>query len=84
MQKALQSQANAASGSAGSSSKHKPGVGHKDGSSSKAGATTRKDGTRGTKRGREEVSVPCAFVLLLDTMTDLTCGLVVGRRQQKA
>jgi len=54
VQKALQAQASAANASAASSSKHKSGGGHKDGSASKAGASMRKDGGRGTKRGREE------------------------------
>jgi len=54
VQKALQAQASAASASAASSSKHKYSGANKDGSSSKAGAGARKDGSRGTKRGREE------------------------------
>jgi mortality factor 4-like protein 1 len=57
LQKGLQAQASAASASAASSSKHKSGGGHKDGSASRVGASARKDGGRGTKRGREEVSV---------------------------
>jgi mortality factor 4-like protein 1 len=60
VQKALQAQASAANASAASSSKHKSGGGHKDGSASKAGASMRKDGGRGTKRGREEV---CSITL---------------------
>lgn len=57
MQKSLHQQASAsAGGGAGSSSKAKPGGVNKDGSSARGGVAGRKDGTRGTKRGREEVS----------------------------
>jgi mortality factor 4-like protein 1 len=65
VQKALQAQANAANASAASSSKHKSGGGHKDGSSSKAGLSARKDGSRGTKRGREEVGVMFSLFLIV-------------------
>jgi len=77
VQKALQAQANAASASAASSSKHKSSGGNKDGSLSKAGAGARKDGGRGTKRGREEVSMQGSLylVVLLDFIADLRPSL---------
>lgn len=58
VQKSLHQQASASAASGtGSSSKSKSGV-SKDGSSARAGVAGRKDGTRGTKRGREEVRWP--------------------------
>ena len=65
VQKALQASANAASASAAASSKSKAGGGgaNKDGSSSRAGASGRKDGARGTKRGRDEVRDTFLFCL---------------------
>ncbi|EGO23073.1 hypothetical protein SERLADRAFT_471761 [Serpula lacrymans var. lacrymans S7.9] len=58
LQKALQAQATAVNSSAASSSKNKSHTGGsggiKDGSSSRSSGLGRKDGSRGTKRGREE------------------------------